>query len=157
MLNINLDTHDIFNALIARAQAGGPYGSKGSKLSAEALAVPGLTSEPIRHFLNLLCEGANYLEVGSLMGASAVAASFENGGKYWAVDNHSEWGSVTGLVATGGLLEGDLDEYLPLTLREGMELTQRKYPSFQFIPGDFRDHDPQLILDNLAQHPLPAA
>ena len=64
-----------------------------SHLTPDALAIPGMTSTPIRHFLNSLCdfEGCSYLEVGSFLGATLVAASFRAGGYFAAIDNFSEF------------------------------------------------------------------
>jgi len=63
-----------------------------SRLSQEALSVPGLTSPFIRHLINNLCsDGQSYLEIGSLLGATVVAASYGNRGDFYAVDNYSKW------------------------------------------------------------------
>jgi len=59
-----------------------------SKLNKEALAVYGLSSTRGRHMLNNLCAfpEAVYLEIGSWKGATVIAASFANIGKFYAVD-----------------------------------------------------------------------
>ena len=63
-----------------------------SKLDSLALDVPGMTSLLIKHFINNLCsQGASYLEIGSLMGATAVAASYGNSGPFYAIDNYCQW------------------------------------------------------------------
>ena len=72
---------------IARAAAGR------SRLGPEALALEGLSSAAERHLLNNLCAPAdvNYLEVGTYKGATLVAASYGNRGRFTAVDNFSEF------------------------------------------------------------------
>ena len=63
-----------------------------SKLTRQALVVEGLTSPTVRHFLNCVCSlpAVNYLEIGTLKGSTLVAASYENPGRFTAVDNFSE-------------------------------------------------------------------
>jgi hypothetical protein len=62
-----------------------------SKLSASVLSVPGMTSRPIRHLLNRLGElpGCRFLEIGTFCGATVLAASYDNPGRFTAVDNFS--------------------------------------------------------------------
>ena len=64
-----------------------------SKLSPDVLSVPGMTSLRIRHLLNRMGElpGCRFLEIGTLFGATALAASFDNGGTFLSVDNFSEF------------------------------------------------------------------
>jgi hypothetical protein len=75
---------------IARAAAGQ------SRLGPEALALEGLSSPAVRHLLNNLCAGADvrYLEVGTYKGSTLVAASFDNPGRFTAVDDFSEFGHM---------------------------------------------------------------
>jgi hypothetical protein len=65
-----------------------------SKLGMDALFLQGLSSRAERHLLNNLCArpGTNYLEIGTLLGATAVAASYGNQGRFTSVDNFSEFG-----------------------------------------------------------------
>jgi|HubBroStandDraft_3_1064219.scaffolds.fasta_scaffold08128_3 hypothetical protein len=65
----------------------------GSKLTDEALRVPGFTSIKIRHLLNNLgAISTNYLEVGSHKGATFCSACFNNPLKETvAIDNYSEF------------------------------------------------------------------
>lgn len=68
-----------------------------SHLSPAALGIPGMTSEFNRHLHNNLCvQGADYLEIGTLMGASVIAAAFGNAGRFWAVDDFSQWPTLDG-------------------------------------------------------------
>lgn len=70
-------------------------GRQDSSLSAEAIAVPGMTSPEVRALLNNLCsQGADYCEIGTLMGATAVAASYANTGRFVAVDSFSQWPTI---------------------------------------------------------------
>lgn len=63
-----------------------------SRLDAAVLAVPGMTSARVKHFLNNLCRGEDvaYLEIGSWRGATVTAASFNNPGRFTAVDSFVE-------------------------------------------------------------------
>jgi hypothetical protein len=81
-------TPEFVAAAIAKAELGQ------SKLSPEAIAVPGMTSPKIRHFLNNVggADGINYLEIGIHKGATFVAANYGN--KFLssvAVDNWSQF------------------------------------------------------------------
>jgi hypothetical protein len=62
-----------------------------SKLTASVLAVPGMTSRPIRHLLNRLggLPDCRFLEIGTFCGATVLAASYDNAGRFTAVDNFS--------------------------------------------------------------------
>ena len=66
-----------------------------SGLDPAVLAVPGMTSHRVKHFLNNLCRGGDvsYLEVGSWQGATVTAASCNNAGRFTAVDNFSRGGN----------------------------------------------------------------
>ena len=67
-----------------------------SKLSDLALSIPGMTDLKTKHLLNNLCDhGASYLEIGTLMGATVSAAAFGNTGKFYAVDDFSQWPIVS--------------------------------------------------------------
>jgi hypothetical protein len=72
---------------IARAEAGR------SKLPRAALELEGYSSPTVRHFLNNLCSfpRANYLEVGTWKGSTLVAASYENPGRFTAIDDFSHF------------------------------------------------------------------
>lgn len=67
-----------------------------SKLSNDVLAIDGMSSAKVRHFLNNLIaksEDVRYLEVGVWKGSTFVSALFENNYKYAvAIDNFSEFG-----------------------------------------------------------------
>lgn len=98
---VNIDRQSFFPTgvadAIARVERSLDSGNrKSSKLSVEASAVPGMTSLHIRHFLNALCseETCSYLEVGCLGGATLIAASYRNEGRFIGVDDFSEaWGT----------------------------------------------------------------
>jgi GT2 family glycosyltransferase/tetratricopeptide (TPR) repeat protein/2-polyprenyl-3-methyl-5-hydroxy-6-metoxy-1,4-benzoquinol methylase len=64
-----------------------------SKLSDAVLSVPGMTSRRIRHLLNQLggLPGCRFLEVGTLCGATSLAASYDNPGMFISVDDFSEF------------------------------------------------------------------
>jgi hypothetical protein len=66
---------------------------RASKLSPEALAIPGYSSARMRHFLNNLCAlpGTRYLEIGAWKGSTLIAASYENHGSFAGVDNFSQF------------------------------------------------------------------
>jgi Methyltransferase domain len=66
-----------------------------SKLVPAVLAVPGMTSPRVKHFLNNLCrtEDVVYLEIGSWQGATITAASCRNRGRFTAVDNFIQGGN----------------------------------------------------------------
>lgn len=82
---------DLVRCALARAARGE------SSLSPQALGIPGMIDDSTRHLLNNLCaQGADYLEIGTLMGASVVAAAFDNTGQCWAVDDFSQWPMVDG-------------------------------------------------------------
>ena len=139
---INLEKHDIFAALIHRAQYGGPLGSPASKLPFEALDVPGLTDIHIRHFLNILCEDCNYLEVGSLLGASLISAAWDNGGCFWGVDDFSEWSTVQELLATGLELQGNVLPIVGMQMADANRMHRdQMVPHVNFHEGSFRDFD----------------
>ncbi len=72
---------------IARAEMGL------SKLTPEALQVPGMSSPKVRHLLNNLCSlpGTSYLEIGCWKGSTLVAALTGNPMHAFAFDNWSEF------------------------------------------------------------------
>ncbi|MDR3637361.1 MAG: glycosyltransferase [Isosphaeraceae bacterium] len=88
-----------------------------SSLVPHVLAVPGMTSPRVKHFLNNLCRGEHvvYLEVGSWQGATATAASCRNPGRFTAVENFSQGGKdefqanrrATAEWCRFGFVEGD--------------------------------------------------
>ncbi len=68
-----------------------------SKLNQEALAIDGMSSPKVRHFLNNLCSlpEANYLEIGCWKGSTLVASLFGNQSSISsavAIDNWSDFG-----------------------------------------------------------------
>jgi len=70
---------------------------KVSKINNEILAIDGMSSPKVRHFLNNLCSlpGANYLEIGVWKGSTFVAALYGNTEilkSSIAIDNWSEFG-----------------------------------------------------------------
>lgn len=83
---------DHIEACRQAAQAGA------SRLEGTALLVPGMTSPFMRHFLNALCglPDVQYLEIGTLVGATAVSASYGNQGRFTAVDSFQQWPLVDG-------------------------------------------------------------
>jgi len=60
-----------------------------SKLPPEVLALHGMSAAKNRHFLSSLCafDGCHFLEVGSYCGASVISASYDNPGRFTAIDN----------------------------------------------------------------------
>ncbi len=60
-----------------------------SKLTPEALALPGFCSASTRRFLNNVCsfDGATYLEIGVFKGATLLAAAYRNPGTFTGIDN----------------------------------------------------------------------
>ena len=66
-------------------------GKEVSKLNKGALMVDGMSSTKSRHLLNNLCAfpEAVYFEIGSWKGSTIIAATFENEGKFYALDQFS--------------------------------------------------------------------
>jgi predicted O-methyltransferase YrrM len=68
------------------------------RLPTEILAIRGLGTAPAQRcaLLNLLCRlpGCRYLEFGSFMGQSLLAAAFRNAGAFRGVENFSQFTSV---------------------------------------------------------------
>lgn len=64
-----------------------------SKLEGDVLEIHGMSGLNNRHFLNTLCnfEGARYLEIGSLAGASLCAAVYNNRIEATAIDDWSQF------------------------------------------------------------------
>jgi hypothetical protein len=64
-----------------------------SKVNADVLAVPGMSSPKVRHLLNNLCDfdGCNYLEIGSWKGSTVIAAAFRNRGRFTAIESFAKW------------------------------------------------------------------
>jgi hypothetical protein len=64
-----------------------------SKLSEEAKSIGGFASHKVKHLLNNLCSYGeiNYLEIGVLFGATLIAASYGNIGRFVGIDNFSEF------------------------------------------------------------------
>ena len=64
-----------------------------SKINADVLAVPGMSSPKVRHLLNNLCnfDGCNYLEIGSWKGSTVIAAAFRNTGHFTAIESFTKW------------------------------------------------------------------
>lgn len=92
-----------------------------SKLSNSVMAIPGMTSPKVKHFLNNICslKGVNYLEIGVWKGATFTAALYQNHNtlkKAVAIDNWSEF-------------EGSLDEF------------QHNCSCIKNVPYEFYSHD----------------
>lgn len=51
----------------------------------------GMSSPKVRHFFNNLCSfpDTRYLEIGSFCGSTLLSASYDNGGTFVAIDNHT--------------------------------------------------------------------
>jgi len=64
------------------------------RLNEAVLAVPGFATPKLRRLLNAICDfdGCNYLEVGTLHGASLIAAAWNNKGNFCGIDNFSQFG-----------------------------------------------------------------
>lgn len=62
-----------------------------SRLPPAVLALEGLSSPTVRHFMNNVCRfaTANYLEVGTWKGSTLISASYGNPGSFTAVDDFS--------------------------------------------------------------------
>jgi methyltransferase family protein len=99
---------------IARAAAGE------SRLAPQALALEGLSSAAERHLLNNLCapRGVNYLEVGTFKGATLVAASYGNRGRFTAVDNFSEFSHLGGPRETFEEVRAEFERQCRFTFHE---------------------------------------
>jgi len=68
-----------------------------SKLNADVLKIPGMSSSKVRHFLNNICSLSNsvYLEIGCWKGSTWISSLFGNQDcmKFaYAIDNWSEFG-----------------------------------------------------------------
>jgi hypothetical protein len=90
-----------------------------SKLSTDVLALEGMSSAKVRHFLNnLISVNSNYLEIGVWKGSTFVSALYENEFESaLAIDNFSE-----------------------IPDREGLKTVMQKYlskPNVSFIENNF--------------------
>ena len=65
-----------------------------SKLTQGVLGIEGMCGVKNRHFLNNICNfaGCEYVEIGSLAGASLCAAIYDNAVSATAIDNWSQFG-----------------------------------------------------------------
>lgn len=64
-----------------------------SDIDDRILALEGMSSAKIRHFLNNIVkfEGCNYLEIGCWKGSTTISALYKNKpNKYWVIDNFSQ-------------------------------------------------------------------
>lgn len=100
---------------LVRARAGQ------SKLDLACLTAPGFSTPTFRHFLNGLCAPpwVRYLEVGTHKGSTLIASSYDNPGRFAAVD--------------------DFSEMEHLGAREGFEAARRQFDAhchFTFLEGD---------------------
>ena len=66
-----------------------------SELPMDVLELKGYSSPQVRHLLNNICrfEGCRFLEVGAYCGATAVAASYNNKGRFVTVDHFQQYDS----------------------------------------------------------------
>lgn len=135
-------TADFVEECLAKAEA------QTSALSDQALAVPGMTSPEVRHLLNSLCsEGADYCEIGTLLGATAVAASYNNTGFHVALDNFSQWPDVLNLPSLGAV---SLRDVAQLSTRDAWQ----KYVDgagckVRLVLADVHEWEPDLTTDIL--------
>jgi len=69
-----------------------------SKLSDEILALPGMSSKKVRHFLNNICANPDqrYLEIGVWQGSTFISANYQNEHTHpsIAIDNFSEFNHI---------------------------------------------------------------
>lgn len=105
-----------------------------SKLTQDALTIPGFTSLNIRNFLNNICEeeGINYLEIGTHRGATIFSAAWENKGSFYGIDNFSEFISETGKTEFYER-KSLLKEFADITFLEGDCWNEE---TIKQIPGD---------------------
>lgn len=91
-----------------------------SKLAVACLTAPGFSTPTFRHFLNGLCAPAwvRYLEVGTHMGSTLVASSYDNPGRFAAVDDFSEMEHLGGRAGFAAARE-QFDEHCHFTFLEG--------------------------------------
>lgn len=68
-----------------------------SKLPKEILAINGMSSPKVRHFLNNLCSlpQATYLEIGSWQGSTFISALYENMGTLQSATSIDNWSGRT--------------------------------------------------------------
>tara|TARA_Y100000034_G_C6794769_1_gene356135 strand:+ start:91 stop:855 length:765 start_codon:yes stop_codon:yes gene_type:complete len=136
-MRIALTAEDMIMAVIARSNRLHDQGQSASDLGVEARRVLGLVDGRIRDLICNLARSANYLEVGSCCGATAVAASTNGKGKYWSIDIFSEWHLVKDLLMTGLPVLGDFEEIRHLTMQQANEYHCKKFGSkYQLIVQD---------------------
>lgn len=66
-----------------------------SNLNPEILAIDGMSSTKVRHFLNNICNlfiDQHYMEIGCYKGSTLISAGYQNGAKLTGIDNWSEFG-----------------------------------------------------------------
>ena len=99
-----------------------------SKLSSEALLVPGFTSNKVRHFLNNLCSSPDiiYLEIGTHKGATLISACYGNKhNRFIGIDNFCEF--------------DDLKEAQGYLMQNLSKFSNQASP--EFIAGDCWDYE----------------
>jgi predicted O-methyltransferase YrrM len=71
-----------------------------SKITTEILAYQGYTGTKTRHFYNNICSlpNANYLEIGTWYGSSAISALYQNNLNATLIDNWSEFNGTRSIL-----------------------------------------------------------
>jgi len=64
-----------------------------SNLIQEVLDLYGMSSPKVRHFLNNICHGRSYLEIGTHKGSTLISAMYKNPNFGIAYDDYREFGN----------------------------------------------------------------
>ena len=116
-----------------------------SNINDEILALEGMSSPKIRHFLNNITklEKCNYLEIGCWKGSTIISALFQNNiQNYWAIDNFSEF---------GGPKEEFIKNFTKI-LKYPPNLIDEHYTSFNPIEKGIKDVNVYFYDGNHAEH-----
>ena len=141
------------DAAIARASEGR------SALPLDVLLLEGLSSPHVRHLMNNLCRGAgvNYLEIGTHKGSTLVAASYDNPGRFTAVDDFSEFEQL-GARAAFAEVRGRFADHCRFRFHEAdcwSAALRRRLPrgvNVYFYDGPHKHHDQYRAFTHF--HPL---
>jgi hypothetical protein len=107
-----------------------------SDIDNRILALPGMSSPKVRHFLNNIVKlpECNYLEIGCWKGSTTVSALYKNHPKmYWVIDNFSQ-----NFYEAGNVKADFLNNFITI-LGYQPNLIDRNYVSFDPYKEGIRD------------------
>lgn len=113
-----------------------------SPLSSDILALPGMSSDKVRHFLCNLCafSQCRYLEVGTWQGSTLLSSmSTQSAECYWVIDNWSEWGQT--VPGQPSIREQFMQHYARHMAYPGSKwpeprIIEQDFKSVSFLPGN---------------------